>query len=1210
MSVHNKIFPLLAFLAISIALGSHSIHAQIFNSTWQGGSGDWNDAVNWSTVNFPNNAGTEFYNVIITGGGDVVDLAGLREIDSLSVGAGGQLNLLNNTTLTIVNDPGRATSGFLFNSGDIALNATNLGSSLRFDGTITLSGGGTITLGNDAGNNLAGVNNGELINEDNLIQGSGTIGISNTLAFTNRGQVIANQSVPLNVILSQGVTNENLFRATNGAELNLIGGVLTNVGGTIEAQTNSVVNMNGADVIGGLIRTEGTGFIDIFGATRFNSSTDQVTVDGTVNISNNNTLNVIGDLINKQDINLNATNLGSSIRFDGDVSLSGGGVINMGDDSGNQLIGVNAGKLTNVDHLIRGSGTIGTSNTLELVNQYMIEADQATALNIVASQGVDNQGILRAKDGATLNLVGGIIQNQTGLIEAADGSLVNLQAVTINGGDLKSTGTGFFDIFGATQFNSTSNQVTVDGTVNISNNNTLNVIGDLINKQDINLNATSLGSSLRFDGDVSLSGGGVINMGDDSGNQLIGVNAGKLTNVDHLIRGSGTIGTSNTLELVNQYMIEADQATALNIVAGAGVDNQGVLRAKDGATLNIIGGVVQNQTGLIEAADGSLVTLQSATIVGGTLQSLGTGSFAATSTVFDGSTNKVVLDGTMNVGNNQTITMVGAFENKSNTINLNATSLASRLQIDGAVTLDGGGTINMANDNGSQISGINGGVLTNEDNLIVGSGTIGLSNSLAMVNRGTIEANHTVPLTVYGNQGVTNENIMRAVGGGNLVLNSGNFTNHLGQINATNGSTVNLQNTTIHGGELNADGTSTFISNQSYLDGTVSQVNIDGTVFVGDNRFLGLRGDISNSANTITLNASSLASRLTIDGTVNLTGGGSIQMNDDNGNQIHGINGGHLINENNTITGGGDIGLNTMQLTNRGTIDATGSFAMFLDPNAGGFLNDVGGVMAVSGTGGMSFSAGDHTNAGTILVYPDRNLAMTAGANFENAGGDVILGNGGNINVTGTYYQTGGETMVDGTLSSTVLNDFDGGVLSGNGLVNGASDLSQLATIAAGASTGILEFNDAVNMEGTFDVELMGNLVEGAAQDINLVNTGMDDSLIGFDQVNVFDTLTLADGVTIDVSRLNSYLPQVGDFYDIVTADEIQMLGSLNLLTDSPGLTFSTEVLNLFDTTTGTNRDVLRLTTLTAVPEPGSASVIGLSLVIATLVRRRRTRQS
>jgi hypothetical protein len=1027
MTYQNRISMLAVCIAALLAFCQPMAHAQIFNSTWQGGTGDWDNPTNWSTLDAPDNLPTVFYNVFITGGGDTVNMLGLKEIDSLAIGGGGVLNIGNNSVLTIINEPSRTSSGVLVNSGIISLNATNLGSTLRFDGTVMLSGGGTIMMGNDAGNQLTGVNNGMLINVDNLIQGSGTIGTANTLAFVNQGQVVANQSVPLTIIMTQGVTNENLFRATDGGTLNLTGGILTNVGGTIEALDNSLVNLTAANIDGGLLRTEGT---------------------------------------------------------------------------------------------------------------------------------------------------------------------------------------GFFDVFGATIFDSTANQVTVDGTVNISNNNKLTVLGDLINKQNINLNATSLSSRIDFDGDVSLSGGGVINLGDDSNNVLGGVNNGKLINVDHLIRGSGTIGIANTLELVNQSTIEADQATPLTIVAGQGVNNQGTLRAKDGATMNITGGIVQNSTGLIEAADGSLVHFQSATIVGGMLQSLGTGSMSAAATTFDGSGSGISLNGTLDVGNNQTITFIGLFENQTNTVNLNATSLTSRLQISGPVELIGGGTIQMANDNGAQITGINSGILTNQDNIIRGSGSIGVANSLQFINRGIVEAHQSVPLTVFASQGVTNENIMRAVDGATLELSGGTIDNQLGQLSATNGSTILLNNATIQGGDLFADATSTFVSQQSVLDGTLSSVNLDGTITVGNNLFLGLRGAIFNSANTIELNATSLQSRLNIDGAVNLSGGGSVRMADDNGSVITGVNGGFLTNENNTISGAGEIGLNAMGMINRGTIDATGTFAMRLDPNAAGFLNDVGGLMRVSGAGGMVFLAGNHTNRGTVLINPSRALTINSGANFNNDGGDVIVGVGGSITTTGTYLQTDGSTHVDGQLTSTVMNDFNGGVLSGSGAINGISDFEMATTIAPGSSIGILDFNDNLTMGGTFDIELASNLVENVAQDIAFVNTGIDDSLIGFDQVNVFGILTLEDGTSLDLSRVSGFFPEVGDFFDILTGDSIVMLGSLNISTGNPGLTFSSQVLTLFDQTTGTNRDVLRITTLTAVPEPNSALAIGIAIAIAANLRRRRIRLS
>ena len=211
------------FLFCIIAFQS-SLNAQIFNSTWAGGTGVWNDPANWSTADFPHNNGTEYYNAFISGAGDQVNYLGVYTIDSLDIGFGGILDLGNNASLTIVNDPGRAASGVLNNGGTIGLNATSLGSTLRFDGTVSLTGGGTIAMSNDAGNRLSGTNNGLLINEDNIIRGSGTIGISNTLAFENRGILTADQAVAMNLVLSQGVVNEGLFNATNGATLNLTGG--------------------------------------------------------------------------------------------------------------------------------------------------------------------------------------------------------------------------------------------------------------------------------------------------------------------------------------------------------------------------------------------------------------------------------------------------------------------------------------------------------------------------------------------------------------------------------------------------------------------------------------------------------------------------------------------------------------------------------------------------------------------------------------------------------------------------------------------------------------------------------------------------------------------------------------------------------------------------------------------------------------------------
>ncbi len=1177
---------------------------QIFNSTWAGGTGDWTDASNWSTLDFPRNNGSEYYNAIISGGGNTVNLAGVYEIDSLSVGFGSILNLNNNTILTIVSDPSRSTSGSVVNSGSIFLNATNLGSTLRFDGTVTLTGGGTIFMGNDAGNQLTGTNNGMLINEDNVIRGSGTIGTFNTLGFLNRGQVIADQSVPLNIALDPGVTNEGQMQATSGGTLNLVGGTLSNELGVIEAKTGSTISLTNMTVDGGQINTLGTGQISIQNSI-FDSSTNQVTVDGTVNIDNNRTLTVLGDLINKQNINLNATTLASSLRFDGTVELSGGGSVNLGDDGGNQLIGVNNGTLINKDHLIQGSGTIGTSNTLALNNQATIESNATVGMTIIGNAGVTNTGIMRSTNGSLLTLIGGTFANANGLIEAQTGSTVLINNATIDGGDINTSGTGTISVLNST-FDSSTNQVTLDSVVNVDNNRSLTVIGDLVNMQSINLNATSLSSNLRINGEVELTGGGTINMNVDSGNQVIGMNGGKLINQDHLIRGTGTIGTSNTLELINNNSIVSDE-NGMTILGTPGVTNNSLLRATNSATLNLVGGVFDNQLGVIEADNDSLVNLQSMTVLGGTLRSIGTGSFSAAATIFDGTLTPVVIDGQVNVANNQTLTLKGTIENKTQTIDLLATNLNSNISVFGSVQLEGGGTIHMNNDLGNRIIGASGGFLTNVDNRIHGSGFIGLASSLQVLNQGVIEADQSEPLTLIGSGGFTNENQIRAINGASLNLNSGAFENALGVISASDSSFLNLVSTTVRGGTVQADGSSLIVSSQSTLDGSSDKLMLDGEVFVGNNLFLNLKGDIANMQD-ITLNATNLSSQLRIEGTVNLDGNGRIVMNDDAGNQIRGIVDGFLINQDNRIEGAGNLGINTLQMTNRGVIDANATNTLFIDPDAGGFLNDTGGLTKVSGAGCMTLLAGNHTNRGTFEVDTTRVLSINSGANFENESGLVDIESGALINVTGTYTQSGGVTHNNGTLASSILNDFNGGSLTGNGFVDGDADFDVASTIAAGDSVGMIDFLDDLNMAGTFEIELQGLLVEGAAQDINLVNTGTTRGLTEFDQINVYGDVTLADGTILDVSRLGGFNPQVGDFFDVLTGDSISLLGSLNIQTDSVGLIFSSSVHTLFDPTTGSNRDVLRLTTISAVPEPNASAILAFVFLIgfSLLLRRER----
>ncbi len=1201
----KAVFVFIALTALFSNINSKSVQAQI-TAHWTGGIGLWNDPTNWSTTDFPHNNGSDFYYVIVAGGGNQITSSGVKSIDSLTLGAGSIIDIDNNSEITIVRDDSRGLSGVLFNAGLIRLNATTLGSSLRFSGEVTLSGGGTIALGNDAGNQLVGNNNGRLINLDNLIIGSGTIGTAGTLQLINHASVVANQTIPLHILLSQTATNTGLFQATNSATLNIDNGAIENHGGVIEALNDSIVNLNNATIRGGMLRTLGTGKFNVNTAI-WDSSIDQVTVDASVDVLNNRTLSVIGDLVNLQDINLVADTLASTMSINGTVLLSGAGVINLGNDAGNQITGANSGHLINSDHLIRGSGTIGTSNTLQLTNQNTIQADQSIALNVIGSSGVTNDGILRAVSGATLNLTGGIFENANGLIQAQANSTVNLSGLTIRGGLLQTTGNGVFNA-AATILDGTSTSITLDGQLNVDNNQTLTVKGALSNLSNtINLNATTVASTLAINGDVDLNGGGTIALGNDAGNQIVGTAGGHLNNIDNLIRGSGTIGTSNTLQLTNQHIIQADQAIDLNIIAGQGLLNQGTLSAVGGATLNLTGGVIDNAAGLIQVQNGSTVNLTSMTVQGGLLQSIGTGQFHASATTLDGSLNAVTLDGQLNIANNQTVTAKGHLTNIANTINLNATTVSTTFAISGAVTLDGGGVIALGNDAGNQITGTAAGHLINIDNLIRGSGTIGTSNSLTLTNHHFIQADQTIGLTVQGAPGVVNFGIMRAVSAATLTLNGGVFQNSLGTIHAEDLSTVNLTNTTIASGSVLATGSGAIIGNNFILDGSVQDVLLAGQVNLLNNQAATIRGNLNHTSGSINLEATSVTTSLRIDGLVNLFGGGSIHLGNDAGNQIVGVNAGHLINEN-QIFGAGNVGANSLQLTNRGLIQANSTIGLTIDPTAAGFFNDTLGTLRSSGSGGMLLTGGNFSNFGLIEVASSSAINVASSGNLHNQGSVNVLENG-SLSVTGTYLQSNGVSDIDGVLSSTILNNFSGGYLTGNGDILGDTFIGSTATLSPGHSAGILSFADQLDIAGTFQVDLQGLLVDGNLQDLGIVNRGTDPFATDFDQANVFDLAILHDGMVIDIDLLAGFDVEVGDFFDILTADSIDLLGTINFnLDDAGNATFATSVHRLFDPLSGTDRDVLRLTALTeSIPEPSMGFVLWVGLLAGTAIRRKRS---
>jgi len=185
-----------------------------------------------SAQTFPNNNVNDTYAVTIGGGaGSSVNVNINVTIDSLQVDSGDALNIDNARVLSLV--PG----GNVTNNGAINVNSTRSVTGLNFLGSSTISGSGTITLGNAVNNRISQSSGGGIITNTtgHTIRGAGSI-LSNVGGMDNAGSIIADQSTLLNI--DPGLdpfNNTGTLRAQDGAQLCLAGGTYNNAGGTIEA---------------------------------------------------------------------------------------------------------------------------------------------------------------------------------------------------------------------------------------------------------------------------------------------------------------------------------------------------------------------------------------------------------------------------------------------------------------------------------------------------------------------------------------------------------------------------------------------------------------------------------------------------------------------------------------------------------------------------------------------------------------------------------------------------------------------------------------------------------------------------------------------------------------------------------------------------------------------------------------------------------------
>jgi hypothetical protein len=1045
---------------------------------------------------------------------------------------------ITSTSNLVVADNGVLTlAGTLTNGFNLALNSqTNttqliIGPSGAQPGTVTLNGGGKVTLSDEANNRIVGAIAGdELLNVNNTIMGSGQLG-GNQLVLVNDATINATGVKHALIIQTGGgaVTNAGLIEATGAAGLVIVNSVVTNTGTLLSKGGN--VYLQGAYIAGGLLSSTGTNATTLSygsGAT-IDGSASKLTNSGVIAVSDDASLTVLGTLTNTGTLSLagdgDATRLiiGPGGSLANTVTLTGGGQVTLSDSSSNYLYASSSvDALINANNTISGAGNLG-NGTLTLTNQGTINATGSSNALVISTGGggLANSALVESTGAGGLVISNTTVTN-TGTIAAAGGN-VYLQNSDIVGGLLKEAAGSSAILqygFGSTLDGSTA-AVTTNAALRISDNASLTVLGSLVNTGTISL--LSSGDATRLiiaSPTLTLTGAGSIVLSDNASNLVYASTTGyALNNVNETISGAGALG-NGSLALVNGAAGVIDATGSASLVVNTGTStttNSGLMESTASGGLVLQSVVSNTGTGAIAAAGGD-VYLQSADIQGGTLSTSGGGAFIVgygQPATLDGSTSAVNSTGIFDINDNASLTVLGSIVN-SGTISLLSSGDATRFIVGSSTaTLSGGGTILLSDASSNLLYGAaTTDTLTNLDNTITGAGALGGNGQFALVNAasGVIDASDSQNALVINNGTLTNSGLIESTNTGGLVIQSTIAGGTTGILSAAGGD-VYVEGGTIAGGILNTSGGGAFVvpyGNAATLDGSVNAVTSNGQININDNGSLTVLGAIVNNG-SISLLSTGDNTRLILGGstgTVTLSGAGTVSLANTSDLIYGAATADTLNNAGNTIIGYGQFGDGQMTLINTGTIEAVGGT---LNVNLGstGRNNSGGKLLAKSGT--MSISNGTYTNAtGAMIEAQDAGvIAFAANASLTNdvAGvltnglyGAVASGHGASLSITGPAVTKDAATIVlQGAASSIVFgtNTIESslGSIAANGalqILGGRSYSSTLAITNSGAlSLGGGTFSAASLTEATGStLSGFGTLTNSITSSSSIVTAG------------------------------------------------------------------------------------------------------------------------
>ena len=1087
------------------------------NWTGSGGDSNWGTSANWS-AGVPNS--TDAVTIGTTTANVNMNVAGSFGSLTLS-GTGDSLNVLDNQTLT--------ADGSISNTGSISLSSGGNTTQLVIGvSNVTLSGTGTVTMGNNPSNRIIGNASADTLTNSSTIQGAGQIG-AGQMTLVNSGTIDANAGAGQNVLFintSGGTTNTGTLEATNGSTLSLDGSTFSNTGGTVKAVgSGSVVNLqSGVTVTGGTLTTSSGGVIQTVSGD--SATLSGLTNSGTVNVHDNSTLTLVGTINNTGTIQLNSGGNTTNLEISGNVTLSGSGTVVMGNNPNNIIRGASGAgtEILTSANTVEGAGNIG-DGIMGLVNTGTVNANAGAGQNTlyidVSSAGFNNKGTIEATNGSTLVVTGpanSFVNYSSGTNTLTSGTYIansgNVYVPLGSSGGIVTLSANVTEESGGQILNSNNgNANALNGLTSITSTGALTIGGVAFADSGNFSNAgalTILGGESFSVGSLTQISGGSLTAGTyvlDSNLNLTGTAQTITTNAATLTLGGGTIeNTSNStnalagLAFNTKNLTIAGTSNAVSTTA-ASFSNTGTLTI-NGSDSFTAGNLTQISSGKLTAGTyvlggnlnltttGISITTNSATLTlqGGTINSNGVNALSALAS----NTKTLTIAGTSNAIS----TTATSFSNTGTlTINSGDSFTASKLTQISGTTLTAG-TYVLSGNLDLTTSGIN--ITTNSATLTLSGGTI-KSNG---VNTLSALASNTKSLTIAGtdnNISTTASSFSNTV---TLTINSGDsFT--APALTQISGSTLTA-GTYVLAGNLDLTATANITTNSANL------------TLEGGSIKTGSTNDLANLATNT--NSVTLASNASFTAAGNFTNSGALTINKGSTFTLTGshtltnLSGGTLASGTYTIGG-------TLQLTSTNGGIATNAANLTLT-----------GTAAKINDGSSNALASLNNNTGSLTLSSSATLT-TASSNFTNSG-TVVVSKGTTLTVGGTgnsYNQSAGTTTVDGTLVGAGAT----GISVTGGTIQGAGTLKTNVSIGGSGTAPTINIGDAgkaglLSITGTYT-----QLSSGA------MNVSIGGTTVGtqYSQLKVTGSASL--GGTLSAALVNGFTPTIGQTFTILTASSI-----------------------------------------------------------------------